>query len=175
MTREVNYIIEHRKFQSTMDDYATYLQFLAPLFIFILGVTFLIEDGVTPTVLLGALLILLSLPLTWFLLVRIKQLNRFEELKNTKTKEDNFALCLAKLQALNIATIDRDFHNSTISAKYMSTLIPPRYEWLTIVCLDNTILVNTRPDPSIILLWVRRNAMIEFRKTIADDIHDNKK
>ena len=100
------------------------------------------------------------------MLVRLRQINRFEELENTRTNQENFEHCILKLKTLNIAEVDNDVHNLTINAKYRSTLIPPFYEWLTIVCLDNKILVNSRPTPTTLLFWLRRNAIIEFVKYV---------
>ena len=166
MTTEVKYIIKNRKFKQTWDDYLTYWEFIIPILTSVVGLIFLYEGKETKNYVLGTLLILSTFLLTKFLLVRLRQLNGFEELQNKRTSKENFDYCIQTLKRLNIKEIDKDIHNLTINAKYRSTLIPPIYEWLTIVCLDNKILVNSRPTPATILFWIRRNAIIEFIKCV---------
>jgi len=166
MTTELRYIIENKKFKRTWDDYLTYWEFLVPMLATVVGLVFLYEGKEIGNYIMGPLLIISALPLTRFMLVRLRQINRFEELENTRTNQENFEHCILKLKTLNIAEVDNDVHNLTINAKYRSTLIPPFYEWLTIVCLDNKILVNSRPTPTTLLFWLRRNAIIEFVKYV---------
>lgn len=162
MTSEVAYIIENRKFKKTWDDYFTYGEFLAPVLTVVIGFVLLYEGGEVNNYIIGILLILVTYPLTRFLLIRLRQLNGFEELRIKGTREENFHYVIQKLKTLNIVELDNDIHSLTINAKYRSTFIPPVYEWLTIVCLDDKILVNTRPFPAGMILWLRRNAMIDF-------------
>ena len=166
MTTEVRYIIENRKFKRTWDDHLTYWEFFFPMLAGVLGLVFLYEGKELGNYIIGTLLILSTFPLTNFLLVRLRQINGFEEFENKRTNAENFEHCILGLKTLNIVEVDNDVHNLTINAKYRSTLIPPFYEWLTIVCLDNKILVNSRPTPTTLLFWLRRNAMIEFVKYV---------
>lgn len=164
MTAEVRYIIENKRFKRTREDYAIYWELLIPIGIFAVGLNQLIKGLEFNDYLRGTLLILVSISLTKFVLHRLSQLNQFEELNNKRTKEENFEHCLDKLKNLNIVDIDKDVHNLAINAKYKGTFILPIYEWLTIVCLDNKVLVNSRPAPTTLLFWFRRNTMIDFRK-----------
>lgn len=166
MATEVKYIIENRKFKQTWDDYMVFWEFIIPVLTTITGLSFLYQGNGITSYLIGTFLIIFSFSVTKFLLIRLKQLSGFEELENKRTKEENFEHCVLTLQTFNIVEIDNDIHNLTINAKCRSTLMPTIYEWLTIVCLDNKILVNSRPTPTSILFWLRRNAMIEFKKKV---------
>lgn len=162
MTSEVRYIIENRKFKRTWDDYLSYWEFIAPLLTVIIGLSLLYAGGEIKNYIIGVLLILLTYPLTRFLFVRHRQLSDFEELQIKGTSEENFNYVIQQLKTLNIVELNMDIHSLTINAKYRSTFIPPVFEWLTIVCLDDKILVNSRPFPASMILWLRRNAMIDF-------------
>jgi len=162
MTSEVKYIIENRRFKKTWDDYLSYWEFMAPITAVIIGFFLLYEGREIKNYIIGVLLILLTYPLTRFLFLRLRQLNEFEELERKGTDVENFNYVIQKLKTLNIVELENDIHSLTINAKYQSTFIPPVFEWLTIVCLDNKILVNSRPFPAGMILWLRRNAMIEF-------------
>jgi uncharacterized membrane protein YiaA len=165
MTREVKYIIENKRFKRTWDDYLSYWEFVVPVLIFNYGLD-LTARGLDPKdYFLGPLLIVVAFLLVKFILLRKRQLNEFEEIKNTLTQAENFEQVLKGLKILNVVEVDQDGHNWTINARYKSSLIPPVHEWLTIVCLDNRVLVNSRPTPATMLLWIRRSAMIDFKKT----------
>jgi hypothetical protein len=89
-----------------------------------------------------------------------------KKIHNNRTQEENFGTVQEILKKLTIVEIDRDIHNWTVNAKYKNEFIPPFFEWLTIVCLDKRILVNSRPAQPTIMLWLRRNAMIHFKKLL---------
>lgn len=166
MTTEVKYIVEHKKFKRTWDDYVTCWEFIIPIVTTLVGLILLYEGNEIEKSIIGTVLIVSSFPLMMFLLMRLRQINGFEELESKRTKEKNFQHCILRLKTLNIVEVDNDINNLTISAKYKSTLIPPVYEWLTIVCLDNKLLVNSRPTPATLLFWFRRNAIIAFIKSV---------
>lgn len=142
MTREIKYIIENKRFKTTWDDYLSYWEFVIPALIFIYGFELTIRASGIKDYFIGPSLIVVAILLTKFILLRRKQLNEFEEIKNGMTQTENFEVVLKGLKTLNVIEVDRDVHNWTINAKYKSSLIPPVYEWLTIVCLDNRVLVN---------------------------------
>ena len=163
MTSEVRYIIENRKFKKTWEDYFDYFEFIFLILVPLKGVLLIYEGGGVINYVLGTLLIMATFPLAKFMFVRHRQLNEFEEIESKGTSEENFIRVLQGLKTLNIIELDRDFLNVTINAKYRATvLIPPFIEWLTIVCLDDKILVNSRPFPPSRIMWFRRNAMIDF-------------
>jgi hypothetical protein len=162
MTSEVRYIIENRKFKRTWDDYLSHWEFIAPVLTLVIGFLLLYEGTKIENYIIGILLMLLTYPLTRFLFIRLRQLSGFEELQIKGTSEENFNYVIQRLKTLNIVELENDIHSSTINAKYRSTFIPPVFEWLTIVCLDDKILVNSRPFPASMMLWLRRNAMIDF-------------
>ena len=166
MTTEVRYIIENRKFKRALEDYLDYGEFIVPILTLGIGSFFLYEGKEIKNYIIGILLILSTFPLTKFLLIRHRQLNGFEELQNKGTGQENFNYVIQRLKTLNIVELDKDVHNLTINAKYRSILIPPVFEWLTIVCLDDMILVNSRPFPTTMLLWFGRNAIIDFIKCV---------
>lgn len=164
MTREIKYIIENKKFQSTWGDYLSYWEFLIPVLILGYGLELTVSASGLKGYFIGTLLAVVAFLLTKFIFLRKKQLNEFEEIKNRMTQAQNFEDVLKGLKTLNMVEVDRDFHNWIINAKYKSSFIPPVYEWLTIVCLDNRVLVNSRPTPTTMMLWIRRNAMIDFKR-----------
>lgn len=166
MTREVRFIIENKRFKASWEDYAVYWEFIAPVLIFIFGFELTIKGAKLIDYVLGPVTISASFPLIPFMLRRKRQLTEFEEIPNTRTKEVNFEIILQGLKTLNVVEVDRDIHNWTINAKYKTSSLPPVYEWLTIVCMDNLVLVNSRPVPVTMLLWIRRNAMIEFKRLV---------
>lgn len=162
MTTEVRYIIENRKFKRTWDDYLTCWEFIVPMLTIAVGFSLLYEGKEIKNYIIGILLLISTVPLTKFLFIRLRQLNGFEELQNKGTSEESFSHVIHRLKTMNIVELDKDIHNFTINAKYRSTLIPPVFERLTIVCLDDKILVNSRPFPATMLFWFRRNALIDF-------------
>ena len=163
MTSEVRYIIENRKFKKTLVDYFDHFEFIFVIMVPLKGVLLLYEGGGVIKYVLGTMLILSTFPLAKFMSVRHRQLYEFEEIESKGTSEENFVRVLQGLKTLNIVELDRDFLNVTINAKYKATsLIPPFIEWLTIVSLDDKILVNSRPFPPSRIMWFRRNAMIDF-------------
>lgn len=166
MTKEIKYIIENKRFRRTWDDYLSYLGFIGPIVLFVLSLELIIRRSDPQENIVGVILIIASFFLTRFLVVRTKQLNEFEELKKEGTQEENFAEVVKGLKQLNVVEIIQDANNSTISAKYKTKLLPPVFEWLTIVCLDDRILVNSRPIPAVGLIWLRRNAIIDFRRVL---------
>ena len=166
MTAEIKYIIENKRFKRSWDDYLSYFGFVVPIAVFILGLELTIRRSDFKENIAGVILLIASAFLTRFLLIRTSQLNEFEELKNEKTQEENFAMVLQGLSRLNIVEMDKDLHHSVINARYKTKLLPPVFEWLTIVCLDNRILVNSRPIPATGILWFRRNAMIDFKRVL---------
>jgi hypothetical protein len=166
MTREVKYIVENKRFKGTWDDYLPYWEFAVPILIFLFGLELSIKAVALKDYLFGPLLLIVAILLTKLILLRKRQLNEFDEIQNTMTQSENFNAVLTGLKALNVTEVERDVHNWTINAKYKSRLIPPVFEWLTIVCLDNRILVNSRPTPAILMFWVRRNAMIDFKRLV---------
>lgn len=162
MTSEVRYIIENRKFKRTWGDYLSYWEFIAPVLTIVIGFFLLYAGKEIKNYIIGISLILVTYPLTRFLSIRLRQLSGFEELQIKGTSEENFDYVVQRLKTLNIVELEKDIHTLTINAKYRSIFIPPAFEWLTIVCLDNKILVNSRPFPASMMLWLRRNAMIDF-------------
>jgi hypothetical protein len=166
MTQEVKYIIENKRFKTTWDDYLSYWEFIVPLLSFIYGLDLTVRSSGLEDYFLSALLVVVAFLLTKFILLRRKQLNEFEEMENRMSQAENFEVVLKGLKTLSVVEVDRDVHNWTINAKYKSSLIPPVYEWLTIVCLDNRVLVNSRPTPATMLLWLGRNAMIDFKRLV---------
>ena len=166
MTKEVRYIIENRTFPPSLGDYLAYWQFAIPVVLFFVGIRFIWNGISLWNYLLGALFILIAPISAYFIYRRIKQINAFDEIENNRSQDDNFQYVSRALKNLNVVDVDRDIHNWTISARHKSTFLPPPYEWLTIVCLDEKILVNSRPLPPTAFLWLRRNAMIEFRKVM---------
>jgi hypothetical protein len=145
MTSEVKYIVENRKFKRTWGDYLSYWEFIVPITAVVIGFFLLYEGREIKNYIIGVLLVLLTYPLTRFLFLRLRQLNEFEELELKGTNEENFNYVIQRLKTLNIVELEKDIHTLTINAKYRSTFIPPVFEWLTIVCLDDKILVNSRP------------------------------
>lgn len=168
MTEEIKHIIEKKRFRRSWDDYLSYFGFVVPIAVFILGLELAIRRSVFKENIAGLILIIASVFLTRFLLIRTSQLNEFEEIRNEKTQEENFAMVLQGLSQLNIVEIDKDLHNCAINARYKTKLLPPVFEWLTIICLDNRVLVNSRPIPAVAILWIRRNAMIDFKRVVAN-------
>ncbi len=166
MIREVKYIIENKRFKGTWDDYLSYWEFVIPILIFLYGLELTVKGADFMDYFVGPLLVIVAFLLTKFILLRKRHLNEFEEIKNKRTQEENFEIALNGLKRLNVVEIDRDVHNWTINAKCKSSLIPPVFEWLTIVCLDNCVLVNSRPTPPTMMFWIRRNAMIDFKRLV---------
>lgn len=166
MTGEVRYIIENKKFKQTWSDYLVYWEFVVPALMVVAGINFIFNGETILDYSIGIILILVSFPLVYFLRIRIRHLTGFEELINAGTDEENFNLCIQRLKNLNIVKVEADFHNLTINAKFRSIFIPPFYEWLTIVCLNKRILINSRPEPTFVLLWLRRNAVLELIKIL---------
>ena len=166
MTREVKYIIENKRFRRKWDDYLWYWEFIVPILIFMYGLELIIRGGYLENYFLGTLSIIAAFLLTRFILLRKRQLNEFEEIENKRTQAENFEMVLKGLKSLNVVEIDKDVHSWTINAKCKSSLIPPVFEWLTIVCMDNCLLVNSRPTPSTMMFWIRRNAMIDFQRLV---------
>ena len=166
MTREVKYIIENKRFRRKWDDYLWYWEFIVPILIFMYGLELIIRGGYLENYFLGTLSIIAAFLLTRFILLRKRQLNEFEEIENKRTQAENFEMVLKGLKSLNVVEIDKDVHSWTINAKCKSSLIPPVFEWLTIVCMDSCLLVNSRPTPSTMMFWIRRNAMIDFQRLV---------
>jgi len=137
-----------------------------PILIFLYGLELTVTGEEVKSYFLGPLLVIVAFLLTKFILLRTRQLNEFEEIKNRMTQAENFEIVLKGLKSLNVIEVNRDVHNWTINAKYKSKLIPPVFEWLTIVCLDNRVLVNSRPTPTTMMLWIRRKAMIDFKRLV---------
>jgi hypothetical protein len=165
MTREVRYIMENRRFKRTWDDYLCYWEFLVPILIFVIAIELSFRGSKIQDYLISLILIVVSAMLTRFAALRNRQLNEFEEITNKLSQADNFYVVLEGLKKLNVIEIDKDFHNWTINAKCKSKSLPP-VEWLTIVCLDNRVLINSRPTPTTILFWFRRAAMIDIRRFV---------
>ena len=166
MTKEVQYIIENKKFKRKWEDFLPYWEFLIPMLIFFVGLESILKGKALEDYALGLLLMSVTFFLTSFGLLRARQMNDFEEIRNTMTKEDNFNVVLQGLKSMGVVEVDRDIDNWTISAKYKTTFLPPVFEWLTIVCQDNKLLINSRPTPGTFLLWLRRNAIIDLKRLV---------
>lgn len=164
MTREINYIIENKKFKKTWDDYLPCWEFLIPILAFAYGLELTIRGQALPNYFVGSSLILGSILLVRFALLRKRQLIEFEEVANKMIQEENFNLVLEGLRKISVVEVDNDIHSWTINAKYKTTFLPPFFEWLTIVCLDNRVLINSRPSPVTIVFWIRRNAVMDVKK-----------
>lgn len=166
MTRDINYIIKNKKFKTTWDDYLLYWEFLVPILVFGYGLELTIKQQGTTGYLVGPSLIVASIILVRFALLRKRQLNEFEEVINEMTQEENFSQVLEGLRKISVVEVDKDIFNWTIQAKYRTTFLPAVFEWLTIVCLDNRILINSRPAPATIIFWIRRNAVLDFKRVM---------
>lgn len=171
MKREVKYIIENKKFKTTWEDFASYLELIMPVVICLYGLQFAMKGNRIQDYVIGSILIVGSIILTRFALYRKRKLNGFEEIKTQLTQVDNFYAARETLRSLKCVEIDTDRHNFTINAKYEASVFNPVAEWLTIVCVDNCILVNTRPVPVTILFWIKRRAWSAFTKAFNSASH----
>lgn len=162
MNKEVADIIQKKRFRRTWEDYLIFWEFLIPVLVGIFGIDRFNEGDF----LVGGPLIVVGVGLTIFLIFRATQLNQFVAVRNSNTRQLNFDLSYKGLKNMRAATIETDLANWTLNAKCSAAAASPLDEWLTIVCLDNAVLVNSRPAPAILIFWWRRSALNAFRKYV---------
>ena len=177
MTKEIRFIIENHKFKSERAERFTFIFVVICLtLVTIIGLSFLISGETWKEKIVGAAYFLLTTLGTINLIRRFPNLNKFTVIKTDKNQIDNYQFATKLVKEIDPIEIDHDIHNFCISAKVFSypDFIPKTLRhsgfpsWITIISLDNKLLVNERPE--ILSLALLPNYSLErFLKLIDKD------
>ncbi len=155
MTKEIRFVIENHKFKSEWAEYFTFIFVVICLTLAtIIGLSFLISGETWTEKIIGTFISLLTTLGTINLIRRFPNLNKFTVIETNENQVDNYRFATKLVKEINPIEIDHDIHNFCISAKVFSypDFIPKILRqsgfpsWITIISLDNKLLVNERPQ-----------------------------
>ena len=155
MTKEIRFIIENHKFKSSWTEYFTFVfSLICLILVTIIGLSFLISGEGWQEKIAGLFITVMTIIGMVNLIRRFPNLNRFIVVETDKNQEDNYQFATKLVKEIDPKEIDHDIHNFCISAKVFSypEFIPKIItqsgfpSWITIVSLDNKLLINERPE-----------------------------
>ena len=164
MTKEISYIIENRKFKSTWSESIGLAVWLLMIFAgTIVGLSFAISGGNFFERLFGLLAIIILLYLAFNAYRKFKLLNTFVTVETGLNQRDNYNNASEIIKKILPTKTEYDNHNYCISIKIKDYLllfgkIATRQNfpvWITIVALDNVLLINERPEQPEFIFWTR--------------------
>ena len=177
MTKEIRFIIENHKFKSEWAEHFTLIFAVFCLtLVTIIGLSFLISGAAWQEKIVGLFISLATTLGTFNLIRRFPNLNKFIVIETDKKQVDNYRFATKLVKEIDPKEIDHDIHNFCISAKVCSypNFIPRTLRqsgfpsWITIISLDNKLLVNERPE-ILRLAFLPNYALERFLKLIDKD------
>ena len=176
MTTEIRHIIQNKKFKSNWTEYFGIVVMLVMLIsCAIVGLSFSISgNGVTER-LIGLLAMLGFFYLAFNAVRKFRLLNTFVTVETGLDQLENYKNTSQIVKNLPTTKTDYDFHNFCINVKLKDYApIFGKYStrqafpiWLTVVSLDNVVLINERPEQPEFVFWTRRS-IDEFIKSLKD-------
>ena len=177
MTKEIRFIIENHKFKSEWTERFTFMFAVACLtLVTIIGLSYSISIETWPERIAGLLIPLMTTFGIINLIRRFPNLNKFTVVNTGKNQVDNYQFATKLVKEIDPIETEHDIHNFCISVKVFSypDFIPKTLRrsgfpsWITIISLDNKLLINERPEILRLALW-SNYSLERFLKLIDKD------